>query len=75
MLNYLLFIGFIHLCNSFSFIKQNIPIIFKNNLKLNMGCDYYIDKSLYIYDYDNMPFSSIKLEHNIGYYSDYFLSD
>lgn len=75
MLNYLLFIGFIHLTNSFM-IKQNIPIFFRNNnLKLNMGCDYYIDKSLYIYDYDNIAFSSINLERNRGYYTDYFLSD
>jgi chromosomal replication initiation ATPase DnaA len=33
-----------------------------------MGCDYYIDKDLEIYDYNNKLFSSINLEHERGYY-------
>jgi len=33
-----------------------------------MGCDYYIDKSLYIYDYHNITLSYINLEKNRGYY-------
>jgi hypothetical protein len=33
-----------------------------------MGCDYYIDKNLHIYYYNNKLFSSINLEHERGYY-------
>jgi len=33
-----------------------------------MGCDYYIDKNLNIYDYDNNILSYINLEHKKGYY-------
>jgi hypothetical protein len=33
-----------------------------------MGCDYYIDKDLHIYDYNNTVFSYINLEHERGYY-------
>ena len=33
-----------------------------------MGCDYYIDKDLEVYDYNNEIISSINLEHERGYY-------
>jgi hypothetical protein len=33
-----------------------------------MGCDYYIDKSLYIYDYQDKTLSYINLEKSRGYY-------
>ena len=64
ILNYILFISFINLSNSFSFINK----IYYPNYKLNMGCDYYIDKDLHIYYYNNTVFSCINLEHERGYY-------
>ena len=68
ILKYLLFF-FINLCNSFSLNKKNTAIfISRHNLKLNMGCDYYIDKSLYIYDYQDIILSYINLEKTRGYY-------
>jgi chromosomal replication initiation ATPase DnaA len=33
-----------------------------------MGCDYYIDKDLELYDYNNNILSHINLEHEKGYY-------
>jgi hypothetical protein len=33
-----------------------------------MSCDYYIDKDLHVYDYNNTIFSYINLEHERGYY-------
>jgi hypothetical protein len=33
-----------------------------------MGCDYYIDKDLHIYDYNDNIISYINLEHERGYY-------
>ncbi len=68
--NYFLLFCFINLCNSLSLIKKYFPNFFSQNCiyKLNMGCDYYIDKDLHIYDYDNKMFSSINLEHERGYY-------
>jgi hypothetical protein len=49
--------------------KKNTAIfISRHNLKLNMGCDYYIDKSLYIYDYQDKTLSYINLEKTRGYY-------
>jgi hypothetical protein len=33
-----------------------------------MGCDYYIDKDLHIYDYNDNEISYINLEHERGYY-------
>ena len=36
--------------------------------KLNMGCDYYVDKDLHIYDHHDIVFSYINLEHERGYY-------
>ena len=70
ILNYFLFICFINLCNSFILINQKyfhnfISHYYKN--KLNMGCDYYVDKDLDMYDND-IIFSSINLEHKKGYY-------
>lgn len=66
ILSYFLFVCFINLCNSFSLTnKQNTPNFFsryrKNNL--NMGCDYYIDKDLQIYDYNDIEISYINVEH------------
>ena len=74
--NYLLLIYFINLCSSF-FINKNFPnlILLQSNLKLNMGCDYYIDKDLYIYDYKNQLISYINLEHIGQYYTYYDLDD
>jgi hypothetical protein len=34
-----------------------------------MGCDYYIDKNLEIYDYNDKEISYINLEHERSYYS------
>jgi len=36
--------------------------------KINMGCDYYIDKDLHIYDYNNKILFCSNLEHERGYY-------
>ena len=69
--NYLLFFFFINLCNSFSLINnKNNHKFFSNNFryKINMGCDYYIDKDLCIYDNDDEMLSYITLEHERGYY-------
>jgi hypothetical protein len=33
-----------------------------------MGCDYYIDKNLEVYDYNDKEFLWINLEHEKGYY-------
>ena len=33
-----------------------------------MGCDYFIDKNLHIYDHDDREISYINLEHERGYY-------
>ena len=66
--NYFLFVCFINLCNSF--VKQITPIFlsrYRRN-KLNMGCDYYIDKDLHIYDYNDIEISYINIEHESGYY-------
>ena len=66
--NYFLFVCFINLCNSF--VKQITPIFlsrYRRN-KLNMGCDYYIDKDLHIYDYNDIEISYINIEHERGYY-------
>ena len=71
ILNYFLFISFINLYNSFSLINQK----YHNNFltrnykhKINMGCDYYIDKDLHIYDYNNIIFSYINLDKKKRYY-------
>jgi hypothetical protein len=76
--NYFLLICFINLSNSFISINKKYFTNFhlqnyKN--KLNMGCDYYIDKNLYIYDYNNIILSYINLEHERGYYWFYSLLD
>ena len=66
--NYFVFFCFINLCNSF--VKQITHIFisrYRRN-KLNMGCDYYIDKNLHIYDYNDREISYINLEHERGYY-------
>jgi len=58
-------------------LTKNYPnlISIHNKFKLNMGCDYYIDKSLFIYDYDDKIISYINLEHNKGYYYDLLLDE
>lgn len=73
--NYFLFVCFMNLCknlcNSFTPAnKQITPKFLSRNIrnKLNMGCDYYIDKGLHIYDYNNREISYINLEHTKGYY-------
>ena len=33
-----------------------------------MGCDYYIDKNLHIYDYNDNEITHINVEHERGYY-------
>ena len=69
--NYFLFVCFINLCNSFSLInKQITPNFFSRyrRNKLNMGCDFYIDKDLHIYDYNDIEISYINVEHERGYY-------
>ena len=71
ILNYFLFVCFINLCNSFTLINKQITPNFLSRCcrnKLNMGCDYYIDKNLNIYDYNDKIISYINLEHERGYY-------
>jgi hypothetical protein len=68
---YLFFIWFMHLCNSFMLIhiKYSTKFISRDSKnKLNMGCDYYIDKNLDLYDYNDTMFSFINLEHERCYY-------
>ena len=69
--NYFLFVCFINVCNSFGFFNN----IIRSNLisldcrhKLYMGCDYYIDKNLHLYDYNDTEFSWINVEKERGYY-------
>jgi len=69
--NYFLFVCFINLCNSFNLINKQIRpnfILRDYKNKLNMGCDYYIDKNLHIYDYNDKEISYINIEHERGYY-------
>jgi hypothetical protein len=33
-----------------------------------MGCDYYIDKNLHIYDYNDREISFVNVHHERGYY-------
>jgi hypothetical protein len=71
ILNYFLCICFVNLCNSFTLLnKQFRPnyILKDCRHKLNMGCDYYIDKNLDVYDYNDNLISYINLEHERGYY-------
>ena len=70
--NYFLFGCFINLCNSFTLINKQFTPNFLSKYyrnKLNMGCDYYIDKNLEIYDYNDKEISYINLEHERSYYS------
>ena len=71
ILNYFLIFCFINLCNSFTLINKQVRPYFLSRdykHKLNMGCDYYIDKNLHIYDYNDKIISYINLEHERGYY-------
>ena len=67
MFNYFLFVWFINLCNSFILINKSFIPRYRN--KLNMGCDYYIDKNLHIYDYNDREISYINVERERGYWS------
>jgi hypothetical protein len=40
-----------------------------------MGCDYYIDKSLYIFYSNDKELTYINLEKSRGYYTDYIFLD
>ena len=40
-----------------------------------MGCDYYIDKNLHIYDYNDNEISYINVERERGYWSISSLDD
>jgi hypothetical protein len=68
--NYLLFGVFINLCNPFILIHNQINpnFISRYRNKVNMGCDYYIDKDLHIYDYNNKEISYINIERERGYW-------
>jgi hypothetical protein len=69
--NYFLFVSFIHLCNPFILINKQFSSNFisrDRRNKLNMGCDYYIDKNLHVYDYNDIEISYINIEHERGYY-------
>ena len=70
-LNYFLFFYFIKLYNSFTLINKQITPNFLSRdyrNKLNMGCDYYIDKDLHISYYNDEEISYINLEHERGNY-------
>ena len=72
ILSYFLFICFINLCNSFTLINKKycanlISIQYK--YKLYMECDYYIDKNLLIYNYNDCIFSYINVESKKSYYN------
>ena len=64
VLLYLLFIWSINWCSSFT--TPFISRIYKS--PLNMGCDYYIDKELHIYDCSDVIISYVQLEHEKAYY-------
>lgn len=71
ILHYFLLFSFINLFNSFTMTNKKIYhkfILHNYRYKLYMGCDYYIDKDLHVYDYNNIIFSYINLEHERGYY-------
>lgn len=74
ILYYFLFICFIKLYNSFTlfpnkkYFTKFISYDYRSKNLLKMGCDYYIDKELHIYDHNNYIFSHIQLEHEKGYY-------
>ena len=56
---------------SYSFFinkKYNTQISNNYKYKLNMGCDYYIDKNLHIYDNSDKLLTFINLERERGYY-------
>jgi len=72
ILSYFLFICFINLCNSFTLVNKKYCANFisiKYMYKLYMGCDYYIDKNLLIYNYNDCIFSYINVDHKKSYYN------
>lgn len=70
-----LFLSLIYLHESFkmNFLLYNIDNIahFRMKNKLQMGCDYYIDKDLHIYFYNKNDYFLINLEHERGYFYEY----
>jgi len=71
ILHYFLLLCFVNLCNSFTITNKKKYHNFISHdyiYQLKMGCDYYIDKDLHIYDNNNIIFSHINLEHERGYY-------
>ena len=71
ILIFFLLICFTNFCNSFGLInKKYCPTFISRHCShtLNMGCDYYVDKELNIYDNNNRIVSHINLEHEKGYY-------
>ena len=72
ILSYFLFICFINLCNSFTLVNKKYCsnfISIKHMYKLHMGYDYYIDKNLLIYNYNDCIFSYINVEYKKSYYN------
>jgi len=70
-LHYVLLLCFINVYNSFTLInKKYFPNFLSRDCryKLNMSCDYYIDKNLELYDHNDIMFLFINLEHQRGYY-------
>ena len=66
-MSFFFFFYFLNLYNSF--ILKN----YVNNRinKIYMGCDYYIDKNLYIYDKSDTVLSYINLEKQKCYFWEY----
>jgi hypothetical protein len=63
--NCFLFVCFINLYNSFTFLKSRSTFISRDcRNKLNMGCDYYIDKNLHVYHSNDM-LMTINLEQRV----------
>ena len=57
------------MCYSHSFNIPKVTILKPlYDRTLYMGCDYYIDKNLYIYFNNDPRFSCINLSHEKGYY-------
>lgn len=65
ILNYFLIFCLINLRDSFIFINKKFNKY--NNYNINMGCDYFIDKDLQLFDKDRL-FSIINLDHQKGYF-------
>ena len=69
IVNYFLFLCFMNLCNSFHIMNIKSHFVSRNSRhQPTMGCDYYITKDLFLYDYNDNAFSYIDLEKDTGYY-------